>query len=207
MFCLGLVLLIIKWCFLKSHRWTKLQLNNVGAQFDTVLIVVCFPWINWEAVMVPYSGACTLAWHCDKSTSQLQLIHKHCKLQVKLSFIASFCSTRASALTYMDYFDINYSLTEPNVLCMSRCLCSCVWNRNWRRVYASNPYTSVCLCVCRLMAISLLVNMKNACKADFFSPFFCFHRLTDGSEKNQATVLPAFTAGNTQFKKQRDVFE
>lgn len=116
MFCLGLVLLIIKWCFLKSHRWTKLQLNNVGAQFDTVLIVVCFPWINWEAVMVPYSGACTLAWHCDKSNSQLQLIHKHCKLQVKLSSIASFCSTRASALTYTDYFDINYSLTEPNVL-------------------------------------------------------------------------------------------
>lgn len=47
-----------------------------------------------------------------------------------------------------------------------------VWNRNWRRVDASNPYTSVCLCVCRLMAISLLVNMKNACKADFFSRFF-----------------------------------
>lgn len=162
----------IKWCVLKSHRWTKLQLNNVGAQFDTVLIVVCFPWINWEAVMVPYSGACTLAWHRDKSTNQLQLIHKHCKLQVKLSFIASFCSTCASALTYMDYFDINYSLTEPNVLCMSRCLCSCVWNRNWRRVYASNPYTSVCLCVCRLMPISPLVNMKNACKADFFSRFF-----------------------------------
>lgn len=207
MFCLGLVLLIIKWCFLKSHRWTKLQLNNVGAQFDTVLIFVCFPWINWEAVMVPYSGACTLAWHCDKSTSQLQLIHKHCKLQVKLSFIASFCSTRASALTYTDYFDINYSLTEPNVLCMSRCLCSCVKQELKTCVCIKILHKCVCLCVCRLMAISLLVNMKNACKADFFSPFFCFHRLTDGSEKNQATVLPAFTAGNTQFKKQRDVFE
>lgn len=99
---------------LKCHRWTKLQLNNVGTQCDTIF--VRFPWTNWETVTLPHSGACTWAWHCSKSTSQLQLIHKDCKFQVKLSSIALFCSTHASALTYMDYFDINYSLTEPNVL-------------------------------------------------------------------------------------------
>lgn len=97
--------------------------------------------------------------HCDKSTSHIQLTDKHCKLQVKLSSIALFCSTRASALTYMDYFDINYSLTEPNVL--FKCTCITTLESNvWHYLHVCE-FMSRCLCFCVKQELKTCVCVKS----------------------------------------------